>query len=264
MFERPKILLSRCLGISPVRFNGGIINDTYIERLKNFVEIKDICPEVDIGLGVPRPRMSIRKIGAEYRFVEYESGRDFTSEMIQYCKDINKIAVQYDGAVLKAKSPSCGIDNANFYNERNNRGKTDGFLGSALKEIVHFPLTDEGRLRDEGLRYRFLTAVFSLSDFREGRFDSGGDFVKFHTRYKYLLMTFSPKSLKAMGQIVADGNIPPDKKLYMYRKHFAEAFSRTPSVKRHYNTLLHIFGYFSDNLKSKERNHFLRLAEGYL
>ncbi len=263
-FARPKILLSRCLGVSPVRFNGGIINDEFVERIKRFADYTDICAEVDIGLVVPRPRMIIRKTGSEFRFVEYESGKDFTESIIRYCNRISGLSEEYDGAILKAKPPSCGIDNANFYNERNNKGKTDGFLGRSLKALPNFPLSDEGRLRDEGLRYRFLVSVFSLADLRFSRIKSSGDLVDFHTRYKYLLMTFSPKNLKILGNIVAGGDIPVREKVLQYKVYFSEAFSKTASVKRHYNTILHIFGYFSKRLRPSERTNFIRLTENYL
>ncbi len=120
-FVKPKILLSRCLGISAVRYNGGIINDSFVEKLKKYVEYLDVCTEVDIGLGVPRQRMVIKRPGKEYRFIECGTNKDFTLKIIDYCAKISKIALDYDGAVLKAKSPSCGLDNANFYTEENNR-----------------------------------------------------------------------------------------------------------------------------------------------
>ncbi|MEM0368849.1 MAG: DUF523 domain-containing protein, partial [Desulfurococcaceae archaeon] len=53
-YHRPIILISECLGVKPVRYDGNIIYDNFIEMLKKYVDIYPVCPEVGIGLGVPR------------------------------------------------------------------------------------------------------------------------------------------------------------------------------------------------------------------
>ena len=65
---KPRIVLSRCF-LSPVRYNGGIVKDEFVDKLKEFVEFIDLCPEHDIGLGVPRPRIVLLKDNESKRLI---------------------------------------------------------------------------------------------------------------------------------------------------------------------------------------------------
>lgn len=67
-----------------------------------------------------------------------------------------------------------------------------------------------------------------------------------------------------MGQIVANDKIPFFQRLEKYKENLAEAFSKSPTLKRHYNTVLHIFGYFSDLLTKKEKANFIRLTNRFI
>ena len=54
-FLKPKIVISKCLEFDACRYDGKLINNKYIRRLRQFVEIETVCPEIEIGLGVPIP-----------------------------------------------------------------------------------------------------------------------------------------------------------------------------------------------------------------
>lgn len=69
---KPKIVLSRCF-LQPVRYNGGIVSDDFVDKLKNHVDIIDLCPEFDIGLGVPRPRLIVIEINNSKRLFQPET-----------------------------------------------------------------------------------------------------------------------------------------------------------------------------------------------
>jgi len=58
---RPRIVLSRCLNIAYVRYNGGIVENDFTRRLMKYVDYISVCLEVDIGMSVPRPPVVLYK-----------------------------------------------------------------------------------------------------------------------------------------------------------------------------------------------------------
>ncbi len=261
---KPKIVLSRCF-IKPVRYDGGIVNDEFVDRLFAYVDYITPCPEEDIGLGVPRPRIIIVESEGQRRLIQPDTGRDLTEVMNDYLNKMLNELGDVDGFVLKAKSPSCGVSSAKLYRNDVVIGKTDGFFASAVKKVFpYLPLEDEGRLKNRDIRDHFLVRIFAYSDFRDlVKSATASKLVEFHSKYKYLLMTYSQKSLKELGKIVADGTMSLEEKLSRYKAIFYQAFVKRPSRRRHVNTLMHLIGQISKRLSQKERAHLIDLIEKY-
>jgi uncharacterized protein YbgA (DUF1722 family)/uncharacterized protein YbbK (DUF523 family) len=261
---KPRIVLSRCF-LEPVRYNGELIKDEFVERLKPYIDYIDLCPEVDIGLGVPRQRLILVKENEEIRLIQPESGKDFTERIRRYGYSVIKKIDGVDGFLLKSKSPSCGVASTKLYKKEVISGKTDGLFAGMLKQAFpYLPLEDERRLKDRGIREHFLIRLFAFSEIR-GLMDrrSAKKLVDFHTRYKYLLMTYNQKNLRELGRIVADGKTKIDDKIFQYKTLFYQAFYKKPSKKRHVNTLLHIIGHFSKFISKKENRHLLSLIDKF-
>lgn len=261
---KPKVLMSRCF-FQPVRYNGGIVNDDFVNKLKEYTEFIDVCPEVEIGLGIPRQRLIVMEEGNEKKFFQPETGRDFTNLILQFAKKTLNSLAEIDGFVLKAKSPSCGVGSTKLYKNGAIAGKTYGFFAEEVKKTFpYLPIEDEGRLRDEGIRIHFLTRIFAFSEIRNFlKNPEPKTLVQFHSKYKYLLMTYSQKSLKELGQLVADARIPFEDKIKIYKIKFYEAFLRKPSIRRHVNTIMHLMGYISKKINVKEREHLINLINKY-
>lgn len=261
---KPRIVLSRCF-LSPVRYDGGTVKDEFVDRLKEFVEVIDLCPETDIGLGIPRQRIIIVKNDESKRLIQLDTGKDLTETMKNYIDKTLKNLSEIDGFLLKSKSPSCGVGSTKLYFKDSIIGKTDGFFAEGLKNYFkELPVEDEGRLKDKDIRFHFLTRIFAFAELRQlCKNPAPASLVSFHSRYKYLLMTYNQKALRELGKIVADGTPDINKRIKNYREIFYEAFKRKPSRKRHINTLMHIFGHISDKLNKKEKRHILDLIEKY-
>ncbi|MEN3044480.1 MAG: DUF523 and DUF1722 domain-containing protein [Candidatus Hydrothermales bacterium] len=258
---RPKIVLSKCFS-EAVRYNSEIISDQFVNRLKKYVDYIDFCPEVEIGLPVPRKILIITKVNDKKRLIQPETGIDLTEKMGEYAEKVVNSLKDIDGFILKAKSPSCGVGTTNLYENNKVVGRTYGFFAEKIKEkFPYLPLEDEKRLKNRDIRVNFLTKIFAFADLRESlKEKKAKNLVEFHTRYKYLLMTYSQTHLKKMGQIVAS-NMEVEKKIEEYKKNFYEAFSKRPTLKKHANTLFHIFGHISDKLNKKEKTHLKNLIE---
>jgi uncharacterized protein YbbK (DUF523 family) len=167
---KPRIVISRCLNIEPVRYNGGIINDEFSKKLLDYVEYITVCPEVDIGMPVPRPTVLLYKKGDQIRMIEPNSMRDYTDEMLNFSETFLKSLGEVDGFLLKAKSPSCGVKDTKLYQE-NLKGLINGrssglFAQKAMEYYPYLPIEDEGRLNDYWIRRDFLTKIFSHARFR--------------------------------------------------------------------------------------------------
>jgi uncharacterized protein YbgA (DUF1722 family)/uncharacterized protein YbbK (DUF523 family) len=264
MHPKPKILISRCF-FEPVRYDGGITSDPFVEKLKKYIEPITFCPEVALGLGIPRSRILITKIKDTERLIQPETGRDLTEDMIKVCKSALTEFKEIDGFLLKAKSPSCGVKSTKLYQNERVIGKTSGFFARLTeRNFPYLPLEDEGRLKDLKIRDHFLTRIFAFAELRELLQDpSPSKLVRFHTRYKYLLMSYDQSALKKLGQVVASSNHSFQEKLLLYKEYFYKAFQRKTNVRRHINTLQHIFGYLSKGLSFKEREHFFELLEKF-
>lgn len=76
---KPKILISKCF-FSAVRYDGGIINDDFIEKLKRYVNYIEVCPEISIGLGIPREKIIILIDKNNKKLIQPATGKDLTKK----------------------------------------------------------------------------------------------------------------------------------------------------------------------------------------
>ncbi|PMP98025.1 MAG: DUF1722 domain-containing protein, partial [Thermodesulfobacterium geofontis] len=167
MFPKPKIVISKCF-FEPVRYDGGIISEPFVENLKKYIESVTFCPEIALGLKVPRPRILIVKIKESERLIQPETGKDLTEDMLKVCQKALAEFKEIDGFLLKAKSPSCGVKSTKLYQNEKIIGKTSGFFARLASETYpYLPLEDEGRLKDFKIRDHFLIRIFAFAEWRE-------------------------------------------------------------------------------------------------
>ncbi|MDH7488452.1 MAG: DUF523 and DUF1722 domain-containing protein [Anaerolineae bacterium] len=268
-FPRPRIVVSKCLGFAPCRWNGVTIPDEFVSRLEPHVEFVPVCAEVEIGLGAPRDPVRVVSVEGDLRLVQPATGKDFTDIMRRFARDYVAAVGVTDGFILKSRSPSCGIKDVKVYpgaGKMAASGKGTGFFAAAvLERFGDLPVEDEGRLTNFAIREHFLTRIFALARLREA-LQSGAmrDLVAFHARHKLLLMAYNQTELGALGRIVAN----PQKRPFAdvaadYEAHFRRALLRPPRMGAIINVLMHALGYFSDSLSAREKAFFLDSLERY-
>lgn len=269
-FPRPRIVVSACLNLKPVRYNGQEVRDEFVLKLLPYCEVIEVCPEVAIGLGVPRDKIIVYKRNNSFGLSQPSTGLELTNRMESFSKEFLSSLKEVDGFLLKSKSPSCGVSNTKVYKDSQGKefySKGKGlFAIRALESFESLPIEDEGRLKNKDLREHFLTRLFSLADMREclKNIREVNEIMEFHQRYKYLLMAHSQTKLKAMGRLVAGAKKENlEGILEEYKRLFKEALKRRPSIGQHVNTITHIFGHLSRNFKPSEKAHFLKLVEDY-
>ncbi len=269
-FPKPRVVVSACLNLKPVRYNGQEVRDEFVLKLLPYCEVIEVCPEIAIGLGVPREKIIVYRRDHAFGLSQPATGLELTERMESFSEKFLSGLSEVDGFILKSKSPSCGVSNTKVYKDPEGRefhSKGKGlFAMRVLEKFEDLPVEDEGRLRDEQLRRHFLTRLFSIADLRESfrRIEKVKDLMDFHQRYKYLLMAYSQVKLKALGRLTAQAREENLREtLAEYRRLFLEALKRKPSIGQHANAILHIFGHLSRNFKPSEKAHFLKLVEDY-
>ncbi len=270
-FEKPILVLSACLDLQPVRYDGGIIKDEFVIKLRNYCEILPVCPEVGIGLGIPRDKIIVYAKNNTYGVFQPSTGRDLTQELLTFSNNFIKSLQEVDGFLLKSKSPSCGVSNTIVYKDFEGKEfykKGKGiFAIEVLKTYTDIPVEDEGRLRNPQLRDLFLTRIFSLAHWRvfSKKLKTITDLMNFHRTYKYMLLSYSPMLLKKMGRLLAQYKNKDDLENIKseYGLLFKKALNKKPHAGSHVNAFMHMFGHLSDFLTSSERRHFLEILEKF-
>lgn len=265
-----KIGISSCLLGEQVRWDGNHKHDHYLtDCLGKYVEWVPVCPEMEIGMGVPRE--TVQLVGIENpKMLGTQSRKDWTAKMQTYArqkiKELEKMNLF--GFILKRGSPSCGMKNVVLRTEKGMpAGRGDGlFAAELLARLSTMPIEDEGRLKDAAIRENFIARVFAYKRLKDffGAAWKAKDLVNFHTAHKYLLLAHSPKHYKMLGQLVAD--LKGAKLTEIEEKYsalFMEAFTYKATRRKNVNVLQHMHGYFRDVIDIRERKDLERAIEDY-
>ena len=268
-FHKPKVVISRCLGFDACRFNGEAIQDKFISRLQDHVDFVPVCPEVEIGLGTPRPAVRLVSSSRGLRMIQPSTGTDLSDSMRDFSYRFLDSLTHVHGFILTHRSPSCGIADAKYYagpEKGAALGKTSGLFAEAVIErFPHVAIEDDARLSNLRIREHFLTRIFAFARLCAlGRSLSMDALVRFHSAHKFLLMAHSEQKLRELGRIVANaGKQNPKRVLELYTAAFQQALQSFPRVTSQINVLMHALGYFSRDLSSREKHHFLDVLEAY-
>ncbi len=160
---RPLVATSACLLGEPVRYDGGHRYQATIERhLAPWLRLQAICPEVGIGLGVPRPTLEAIDDGAGARIVMSEDHSvDVTARLRAYAQHhVDAVGDFWPlcGYILKARSPSCGLGSLPVRRRCGPGATADGaFAGHLRRRLPWLPMVEE-----EGLRSAAACADFLL------------------------------------------------------------------------------------------------------
>ncbi|MEM4284255.1 MAG: DUF523 and DUF1722 domain-containing protein [Candidatus Caldarchaeum sp.] len=266
---KPRIVVSQCLGLAHCRYDGSLIPEPIVTALREWVEVIPVCPELELGLGAPRPPVRLVRVSRETRLVQPATGRDLTEDMRNFSQSFLDSLPPVDGFILKNRSPSCGIKDAKIYagpEDAPSVGIGAGLFGGAVRaRFPDLPVEDEGRLTNKAIREHFFTAVFALARLREAA--SSGEMkvlVEFHTKHKFLLMAYNQARLRELGRIVANSSKHSfPNVLAEYAPRFRAALSRPPRRPAVVNVLMHALGYLSDGLTPAEKGYFLDLLTAY-
>lgn len=264
------MVFSRCIEFDRVRFNGEMISSDFVRELRPQVDPVPVCPEVEVGLGVPRESLRLVADGEDVRLVQPATGRDLTEAMRAWAKSFLDGLPEVDGFVLKSRSPSSGIRDVKVYRSADGpivlSGRNAGMFGRAvLERFGHLAVEDEARLLNLRIREHFLTKLYTLARFRAlGSRPRARDLVRFQSENKLLLMAYSQAGLGRLGRIVANRErLRSEQMAGAYRAHLRAALARAARPSSHANVLMHALGYFKEGLSAGEKAFFLHRLDDY-
>ena len=135
---RGKIIVSACLLGENCKYNGGNNLDEQVVKFLEGREVIPVCPEVLAGLGIPRTPIEIQDgmvVDRNGNRVD-EAIRAAVAEILLALKD-----EEIDCAVLKSRSPTCGVHQ--IYDGSFNGTLVDGagVLAQALMD-AGYPVVD--------------------------------------------------------------------------------------------------------------------------
>ncbi len=161
MENKIRIGISSCLLGNNVRYDGGNKLEYYLrDTLGQIVEWVPVCPEVESGLTVPREAMHLIGDRDIPRLVTILTGIDHTERLTQWAR--GKLAelshLDLCGFVFKARSPSCGVRDAEIVTPSSSTaGKRAGLFAAAImKYFPDLPVEDEERFLDAAFRESFI------------------------------------------------------------------------------------------------------------
>lgn len=245
MIQTPCVVISKCIECGHCRYNGQVIQSAFVRALLPYVTAICVCPEVEMGLGVPRRPVRIISTDNQLRLVQPATNTDVTNDMNAFCKTFLTSLPQVDGFILKVRSPSCGLKRVNIYKSATGSPIKKGagiFGGAVLKMFPHAAVEDEGRLKNTRIREHFLTKLFMLTRFRQIKSieSSMKGLVQFHTKNKFLLMAYNQKEMRILGRITAN----PEKKSFSavvseYERHLWNVLGKAPRYTSVINVCMH-------------------------
>lgn len=268
---KPKIAISACLMGAEVRYNGGHKASRLCRQiLSEYFDFVPVCPEVAIGLGIPRepirltgdmdqpqaigtvsPQLNVTRPLAEY-------GRHMAAELDDIC-----------GYIFMQKSPSCGMERVKVYHA--NGALLDGggqgiYAHAFCAARPDLPVEEDGRLNDPVLRENFLTRVFAFHAWQQllQQGLSRRGLTDFHSRYKYLLMAHNPMQYKTLGNLLGNmGRSDPQTLGPRYFSELMKALKRCATRGTHTNVLQHLSGYLKQAISAEDKQEVQHVIGQY-
>lgn len=260
MSARPRLAVSTCLLGEPVRYDAGHKHCRYVtDVLGAHFELLPVCPEVGIGLGVPRSPIHLVRTAAGVRARGVDDpALDVTDALARFGRRTAARLADVSGYVLKSRSPSCGLARVKVRDERGNAsGHGRGVHAQAVIEALPaLPVEEEGRLADAALREAFLDRVYAYARWQAlgAQGITAGAIVAFHAAHKYLLHAHNQAGARRLGRLVADaGRADPQALGRAYLEGCMDTLARPATRRSHANVLMHLAGYLKRALDAGDR-----------
>ena len=268
--NKPIIGLSSCLVGDNVRYNGGHKKDTWItSNLSTVADFKTFCPEVGIGLPIPRPTLRLIATSEGIKAVDSNTQTsDVTDDLINfYHQNANTIA-DLDGYILMQGSPSCGMERVKLYGASAMPEKNASGIYAEQLQLNHpnLPIEEAGRLNDSAIAESFLTRLFVYNEWRTTKpYLSASALINFHSRHKFLIMLHDYAGYRKTGKMLSD--LSNDEELKSIADHYftnvMQSLKAISNNGQRTNALLHLFGYVKNYLNSTEKESVLAVIKNY-
>lgn len=269
--EKIRLGISACLLGQNVRYDGGHQLDRFLrDTLGQFVEYVPVCPEVEMGLPIPRETLRLIQSPEGPRLVFSRSKEDVTDRMTSWAQKRLSALEKEDlcGFIFKGRSPSSGMERVKLYDRFGVPAKTGvGLFARMFMDCFPLlPVEEDGRLHDPRLRENFIEAIFTFRRWRDllAAGVTAAALISFHARHKLLFMSHSVELARQMGRLTAQaGELPNAQIQDDYQRLLMQTVRTLATPAKHSNVLQHALGYFKRQLSGDEKHEMLQLIEQY-
>ncbi len=262
--------ISSCLLGEKVRFDGQHKRDAFVElTLGRYFEFHSFCPEVAIGMGIPRRPIRLVARGDTVRCVSTtDDSRDYTDALTEIAHEQASWHQHLCGYILKNASPSCGMQRVKVYEGEFPRRDGAGIYARTLMQnFPSLPVEEEGRLGDPLLRENFIQRVYVMWRWKQmlAQGLTVRALVHFHARHKLILMSHCMRRYRSLGPLVASARKATLATIaHDYITELMEALRQPATRGRHVNVLQHVQGYLRPHLDAADREELGESFAQYL
>ena len=274
MSGKPVIAVSACLAGQKVRHNGDSAELRLLTKeWSNHLDLLTICPEIEIGMEVPRPATVLVKDEEKLKLVNQQNSMDYTNKMLEYSQIQSDYLASAGicGFIFKNDSPSCGLEKVEVYNTdlsevmRNGRGL---FATVFTAFNPHIPTIEGEKLDDVEQAEHFLARVHFYHEWQiKGKNGwNANKIMQFHNENKLFLLSRAPQMKRVLGRLIAtrlDEKAHPEIIALEYMTKAQKALHFTTKKGRIAHTMERVFGRFSHHLSNQERQELIELIHGF-
>lgn len=259
--------ISSCLLGENVRFDGGHKQHSYITgTLSEYFDFKPFCPEVAIGLGIPRSTIQLVKQEKEIRCLSSKNPEMDVTESLRAQANLQAaLHTELCGYILKKNSPSCGMTRVKVFH--NQTAKPEGigiFAEQMMRNTPLLPVEEEGRLGDVKLRENFIQRVYILHRWKTMLVGglTPSSLTRFHAQHKLIIMSHA--DYRELGQLLSEinkNNIADIATLYIGL--LMHLLKKIATRSNHVNVLQHIQGYLKKELSADDKAELVEIIAQY-
>jgi uncharacterized protein YbbK (DUF523 family)/uncharacterized protein YbgA (DUF1722 family) len=268
MFPKPVVVVSRCLEFEPVRYNAQIMPCPLVKDLEPFVEYIKVCPEYEIGLGVPRDPIRIVKQNNKLHLIQPKTKEDITDKMNQFTLNFIQHLPEVDGFIFKSDSPTIGLRNIKIYSGIEKAPVVQRghgfFAGQLLNTYPDYPMEEDNRLRNNTIRHHFLVKLFTFAGFRRIKNKHNLDLLKdFHMKNNFLYSLYNPDYPKQGKKILEKKDESIDSIEVEYFDSLKKLFSTHPQADDYLRVWNKLIDYIQPNITGEEKKFMNSILTKY-
>lgn len=258
--EKIKVGVSACLLGQTVRYDGGHKHAQWLtDAFSEWFDFQPICPEVEVGLGVPREPINLVQVENKIRVRTVNNPNlDHTLKLHQLADHYAPELESFCGYIFMQKSPSCGLHKVKVFSESGEHqvGVAAGvFSNQVIKNHSSLPVEEAARLVEKEVRAHFLTRVFANYHWQKRVLlkPSMKHLGDFHRRHWLLFKAHSPLLLQQMDRLLADSSkINITLKLKSYAALFKDCLALQPQPTDEKKVMFHVVNELKDELQTHQ------------
>jgi uncharacterized protein YbbK (DUF523 family)/uncharacterized protein YbgA (DUF1722 family) len=263
-----RLAVSACLVGQQVRYDGTDKQHRFVtEQLGRQVELIPVCPEVEIGMGVPRPPIHVVERDGELHAIGVANASlDVTRKLNRFGHSMAQQLADIDGYIFKARSPSCGVSSTPVRHRGGWKKGAGLFAARIMHHLPLLPVVEETALDTPQGQLNFIQRVEAYVRWRcfVAQRPTLAQLLEFHHSERLALMAHGADGLRRMERwLELLGGRLKNSDLQAYGEQYAQQFRHLATRSRQLIVLRHIATRCRSSLEKRQRLELKQLIEFY-